>query len=78
MATDVSYVRHEQEVTKSGVCSVSGKPYQVTVLYKRLLEWLSGIPPAEAFPDLDDDQRDFIVTGWTPAEQVRRLAEKKD
>lgn len=51
------------------MCSITKKEYKVEVEYPKLHEYMNGIGYVQTqFPDLDEDQREFIQSGITPAE----------
>lgn len=68
MARDVSYTQHGREITKTGFCTVSGKPYSVTVTTGQFIRWRAGEKIQNVMPDLDADQREFWISNNTPDE----------
>ena len=52
------------------VSSVSGKSnsMELNITEKQLKDWKSGVLAQEAFPNLSDNEREFIMTGITPEE----------
>lgn len=55
-------------VVLQGVCTVTGKIHSVRVSKKKFEDWHGGQMIQDAFPELSPDQREFIMTGTTPAE----------
>jgi hypothetical protein len=56
-------------VKKSGTYEVTGQEYSVTVPMALYDRWRSGGEFIQrVFPDLSDDDREFLMTGTTPAE----------
>lgn len=68
MAKEIHLNYHGRELTMTGVCEVSGKPYQVTIPAYQYLQWKSGTVIQRAMPDLNNEQREFFVSGTTPDE----------
>jgi hypothetical protein len=55
-------------VTASKECSELGSVYSVTVPLRDYTLWRSGELAQNAFPYLSADQREFLISGSTPAE----------
>lgn len=49
-------------------CSVTEKLYAVTAKIQDFTEWQNGKLAQFAFPELDNEQREFIISGTTPDE----------
>ena len=59
----------EDEAILSKLCSITDMFYRVSVpttLYNRYVNGQELIQ--NIFPDLDSEQREFLISGWTPAE----------
>lgn len=53
-------------ITFTGVCVKTGKPYSVTVLQSQLKEYLDGKSIQKAFPNTSADDREFMISGYSP------------
>jgi len=49
-------------------CQVTGDLFILTVDAQSLMEWKRGQLIQEAFPQLSKDEREILMTGYTPAE----------
>jgi hypothetical protein len=58
----------EGELEASAICEVTGKPYVVKVSYVGYKRWKGNVLIQDALPELDDDQREFLMSHTTPAE----------
>lgn len=56
------------KITKTVVCSVTGKEYSVTVPLEQYRNWKAGMLIQQAMPGLSADEREIFVSGTTPAE----------
>lgn len=56
------------KMTISKKCSVTGRAYRVQCSAKAWDQWKAGACIQDAFPDLNAEQREFIMIGTTPAE----------
>jgi len=54
--------------TFSKFCTVTGTEYSVTVSEKAVADWRAGTLIQVAMPNLNADQREFLISGTTPAE----------
>jgi hypothetical protein len=61
--------------TLSKLCSVTGEMFSVTVRDADLAAWKNGMLIQNAMPDLNADEREFVMTRITPAEWDRMWAE---
>jgi len=50
-----------------GTCSVSGEEYSIEVPAEGFTRWQSGALIQVALPDLSPDDREFLISGITPA-----------
>ena len=58
----------KDKVTMSKKCTVTGEEYSITVpLFKHNL-WKGGALIQDTFPELSLDQREFMISGFTPEE----------
>ena len=53
---------------KDGEVTISKEVYSVTVPEGAYRLWKSGSLIQDIFPDLTTDQREFMITGFTPTE----------
>lgn len=53
-----------------------GTDYTVDTTIKQVREWQSGQYIQEAMPDLSAEQREFLISGFTPAEFERIFGEE--
>lgn len=51
-----------------GPCSVTGQEYGVEVAFEDWKYWQAGALAQECFPYLTADQREYLISGITPAE----------
>lgn len=49
-----------------GNCVITGKEYEVTTSKKCIMDYISGANLQDAFPNLSDDDREFLKTGISP------------
>lgn len=59
-------------------CPVTGKMYELELDTAEFLLWKSGCNIQDAMPDLTDQERDFLITHYTPAEYARVFADVRD
>jgi hypothetical protein len=66
-------VEHHQDGTTkiSKLCSEKGEVYEVVIPTKAFNEWKNGILIQNAMPELNGEQREFLITRFTPAEQKK-------
>lgn len=58
-------------------CSVTGKKYSVTVNKEKYIYWKTGNSYIqEIFPELNADQREFLISGTTPQEWSKMFREE--
>jgi len=62
------YVYGETLVRFSRVCQVTGKHHEFSVPFDSYKLWKEGTLMQDAMPFLDADQREIIISGWTPEE----------
>lgn len=55
-----------QYTTFTGPCVVTGKPYSVRVPTLGILLYSEGAMIQEAFPALSTDDREFLLSGFSP------------
>ena len=66
----------EGNVTLSRICSVSNEEYKVTITkkeYEALKARTENIQ--DVFPNMSPDDREFLISGTTPAEWDRLMSE---
>jgi len=56
----------EHTYTFTGPCLKTGKPYSVTVPAKGLYNYNQGAHIQDAFPNLSNDDREFLISGYSP------------
>ena len=64
--------------TFSKACEVTGSVFKVTARDADIAAWKNGLYAQDAFPELDADQREFIMTGYTPAEWDKLFGEVEE
>lgn len=52
--------------TFTGPCMKTGKPYSVTVPAAGLYRYHQGVNIQDAFPDLSSEDREFLMSGYSP------------
>ena len=79
MAKDIKLKTDDEgNITKSGICTVTNKEYSVTCKMKDYEDWIAGKYIQDAMPYLTDDQRGFMITGFTPDEWNEIFSEDDD
>lgn len=69
MAKDVKVSVHGTGQLKiEGTCTVTNKPYSVIVDHYCWKKWQMGVRAQVAFRDLSPSEREFVISGMTPAE----------
>ena len=51
-----------------GTCSISGEEHAIEVPAEGFTRWQSGMLIQVALPNLSPDDREFLISGMTPAE----------
>lgn len=59
---------NKDEITCSRECSIIGEIYSVTVGKLAYEAWKDGVFAQDAFPELNAEEREFLISGTTPAE----------
>ena len=62
---------HDYDTGKSTCskhCSASNQPYSITIGTDQYEEWQAGEFIQNVLPELDSDQREFLISGTTPEE----------
>jgi len=62
------YVLSDGRVEARRRCQVTGDLFIITVDAQALIEWREGKLIQDAFPQLGKDEREILMTGFTPAE----------
>jgi hypothetical protein len=68
MSRDLLYEDDGINVRISGKCTVTGETYAVEVTAAQWDIWKGGVMIQDAMPNLSADQREFLISGSTPAE----------
>lgn len=69
MAINMIYVDNGDTMTISGRCTVSDIIYEVSIPLSQYNKWHQGYGTIQdIMPDFTDDQREFLISGLTPAE----------
>ena len=63
--------------TFTKICTVKGTEYSVTVSDKAVADWRSGTLIQEAMPNLNADQREFLISGMTDEEWTECWGEEE-
>lgn len=67
MFTDFKYEQKGDQVNITGQCRITHKPYSLTVPYSGFVAYYrEGKYIQEAFPDLPKEQREYLVSGFSP------------
>lgn len=67
----------DDRIRFSKVCRVTKETYEVVVPYQSYRTWRAGHMIQDAMPDLTPDQREFILSGMTPAEFDQLVGEEE-
>ena len=62
------YILSDGRVEARRRCQVTGDLFIITVDAQALIEWREGKLIQDAFPQLGKDEREILMTGYTPAE----------
>ena len=62
------YVLGDGKVEARRRCQVTGDLFIITVDAQALIDWKEGKLIQDAFPQLGKDEREILMTGYTPAE----------
>ena len=71
----ISY--EEDSILLSKICTVSGDTYCVRVDSVDYETWRHGELIQNVFPQLSADEREFIITGYTPSEWANIFGESE-
>ena len=64
---DTVAVSDGDHVIFKGHCTVTGEAYSVRVPSCQVFQWYQGKPVQDAMPDLSPGDREFLVSGISPA-----------
>jgi hypothetical protein len=64
---DTTATNDGADVVFSGHCTVTGKAYSVRVPSHQVFKWYQGALIQDAMPDLSPGDREFLVSGISPA-----------
>ena len=78
LKTGTEIVFSPVERTRRRMCTITGKVYEVSVKLEDYNRWKDGELIQNVFPDLSVEQREFLITGITPAEWDNMMPEDKD
>jgi hypothetical protein len=68
MSKNVTIKRQNGVITKTGICEVTGNVYSISFAESAYNAWQEGELIQNAFPNLSEDEREFIMTDITPSE----------
>ena len=69
MANPTICISSDSKLRIYKLCSITGKEYSVKVDHAAYVRWTKREAPVqEIFPDLSAEEREFLVSGLTPAE----------
>jgi len=60
------------------ICQVTKREYSFTVPLEKYMVWRGGESLQDAFPDLNLDYREILISGWTPDEWNLLFNENED
>ena len=66
--TQCKYIMETKNTTITKVCGVTNNEYNVTVPTPDYLKWKNGELIQNVFPDMDCNEREFLISGFTPDE----------
>ena len=66
------------ELTISRECDITGKLYSVTVPLGLYIVWQEGEHVQKVFPEMSADDREFLISGNTPAEWEEMFKDVKE
>lgn len=62
----------------TGPCIVTGKPYSVKVFSEDLYDYRQGMLIQQAFPYLSIDDREFLMSGYSPEGWKKAFGDNED
>lgn len=68
----------EGKITMSKMCTITNEEYSVVIDKSNYMVWQNGALIQEVFPDLSADQREFMISGYTPAEYRDIFKDKEE
>lgn len=63
----------EDVATFQKICTVTNEVYCIHVPKQSIVLWTKGGLIQDCLPELSAEQREFIITGWTPEEWKKNL-----
>ena len=76
---DMDTTRDNENVYFSKVCSITNKKYEVKMSLLAFVEWkYEGKLLQYVLPEYSADDREFLITGWTPAEWHENIGKYED
>ena len=69
MKNGQTYIMHGNDITLNKMCTINKETYSLTLDRERYLRYFNGEDLVQnIFYDLSIPEREFIISGWTPAE----------
>jgi hypothetical protein len=68
IGTDAGNGNEPTQIVLRKVCSITGVPFQLSLDAKKYEKLKEGKLVQEVFPELSAEDREFIISGLTPAE----------
>jgi hypothetical protein len=67
-----------RDVCLSKTCSVTHEEYSIIVSFPKYVMWKEKKNLVQdVFPELNADEREFLISGWTPAEWTEMMAHER-
>lgn len=67
-----------RDICLSKTCSVTHEEYSVMVSFPKYVMWKDKQTLIQdVFPELNADEREFLISGWTPSEWNKMMAHEK-
>lgn len=68
MAIHRRYIEVGDRLISTGLCTINFREFIVEAPLEGVKAWRAGTLIQEALPGLTDDEREFLISGFTPAE----------
>lgn len=65
-------------ISKVSVLTGVRHEMDLPITHEQIRRWQSGVMAQDAFPHLDDDQREFLISGATKEEWEEFMKEEKE
>lgn len=72
------YDRSAGHIEIARTCKVTRKVYSITILEAKYFQWCKGGLVQDVFPDMSADDREFLMSGFTPAEWSHLMGKEED